>query len=253
MWLVLGLEGAGRPPYPGLTRALHAAGFVTAGMHVRGTGLSSGPRGDVTDFALALSDYRLYLEHLQSRFARIFLLGQSAGAAFALELAASTAVALAGIVLVNPAWRLTRTRGMGPSLGDYGRYAANCLFRRSVPTVDMNANPGAIAFPPDREEAEAMRRDPTVVRWFSIRALLGLRRVMRRCGRNIARAKAPLLLVQGAHDALVDPASYEALLRLAAVEDKGLIVAPAGGHGSSAVESSVEPIVRWLVAHKSSG
>ena len=253
VWFVLGLEAPTLPPYPGLTRALHDAGFATAGMHARGTGLSGGPRGDIANLALVLSDYRLYLEHLGRSFSRIFLLGQSAGAAFALEVAAAPSAPLAGLVLVNPAWRLAHTRGMGPTLSDYVRYARDYLFRRTVPTVDMNAAPGAIAFAPDREEANAMQRDPAVVRWFSLRALLASRRVMRRCGSNITEVRAPLLLVQGAHDALVDPSSYDALLHLARVADKGRIVAAEGGHGSSAVETMVEPIVGWLVAHASPG
>lgn len=249
VWFVLGPEAPGRLPYERLTAALHATGFATAVVHARGTGFSDGLRGDLDDHALFLSDHRLFLEHLTERFSRIFLFGQSAGAAFALEAAASSPAPLAGLVLVNPAWKLTYAKGMGPGLRDYFAYAANYVFRRSALTVDMNRSPASVGFAPDREEAEAMQRDPLVVRYFSLRYLLGQRKVMMRCPKNMAAVRAPLLLVQGAHDALVDPTSYDELLRAAQVSDKRKLVAPDGGHGSSAVETMVEPLLEWFVSH----
>jgi len=58
------------------------------------------------------------------------------------------------------------------------------------------------------------------------------------------------LLLQGAHDGLVDPKSFDALLDKAGASDKQRrLLAPDGGHGSSAVETQVEAIVEWLLAH----
>ncbi len=249
VWFVLGPEVRSAPPYPRLTAALHDAGLATAVLHARGTGFSDGLRGDIDDFARLLDDRRLFLEHLADRFGRIVLLGHSVGAALALELAAVSSDRLAGVVLVNPAWRLTYAEGMGPTLRDYVAYAINAVIRRSALTVDMNRAPSCVAFAPDRDEGEAMQRDPLVVRYFSLRYLMGERRVMARCPGNAATSRAPLLLVQGAHDALVDPSSFDALLDAAAAPDKSKLVAAEGGHGSSAVETMVAPIVAWIVAH----
>jgi alpha-beta hydrolase superfamily lysophospholipase len=249
VWFVLGPETPGQLPYERLTAALHATGFATAVVHARGTGFSDGLRGDLDDYALFLSDHRLFLAHLTSRFSRIFLLGQSVGAALALEAAASPPAPLAGLVLVNPAWKLRYGKGMGPTFRDYVVYAANAIFRRSALTVDMNRSPSLVQFAPDREEAEAMQRDPLVVRYFSLRYLFAERKIMKRCPKNVAAVQAPLLLVQGAHDALVDPTSFDELLRAAQVSDKQKLVAPDGGHGSSAVETMVQPLVEWFVSH----
>jgi alpha-beta hydrolase superfamily lysophospholipase len=249
VWFVLGPETPGQPPYERLTAALHATGFATAVVHARGTGFSDGLRGDLDDYALFLSDHRLFLEHLTARFSRIFLFGQSVGAALALEAAASPPAPLAGLVLVNPAWKLTYGKGMGPTFRDYVAYAVDSVFRRSALTVDMNRSPSLVQFAPDREEAEAMQRDPLVVRYFSLRYLLAQRKIMKRCPKNVAAVHAPLLLVQGAHDALVDPASFDELLRAAKVSDEQKLVAPDGGHGSSAVETMVPRFVEWLVSH----
>ena len=249
VWFVLGPEVPRQPPYPRLTAALHEAGFATAVLHPRGTGFSDGVRGDVDDYSLVLSDYRLFLEHLAGRFSEIFLLGHSAGAALALEIAVAAPTPLAGLVLVNPAWKLTYAKGMGPTFGDYIGYAANRIFRPAALTVDMNRSPSSVAFGPDREEGEAMQRDPLVVRYFSLRYLSAQRTVMNRCPQNVAAVDAPLLLVQGAHDVLVDPASFDALLRAARAADKHKLVAPDGGHGSSAVETIVRQLMAWFTSH----
>ena len=249
VWFVLGPEVPRQPPYQRLTAALHETGLATAVFHARGTGFSDGPRGDGEDYALVLSDYRLFLEHLAGRFSRIFLLGHSAGAALALEIAVAPPTPLAGLALVNPAWKLTYAKGMGPTFGDYIGYAANRLFRPATLTVDMNRSPSLVTFGPDREEAEAMQRDPLVVRYFSLRYLSAQRIVMNRSPRNLAAVDAPLLLVQGAHDALVDPASFDELLGAARVADKRRLVAPDGGHGTSAVETMVGPLMAWFTSH----
>ncbi|MFZ5444192.1 MAG: alpha/beta fold hydrolase [Myxococcota bacterium] len=247
VWLVMGPEIASTPPVPALTAALHEAGFATAVFHARGTGFSDGLRGDVDDYSKFVDDYRFFLARLLGRFPRVFLFGQSAGGAFALELAAHAPSPLAGVVLVNPAWRVQPAKGMGPSFGDYLVYAANFLFRPAALTVDMNSRPDAVEFAPDREEALALQRDPLVVRYFSMRTLFAQKALMDRCPENIAAVDAPVLMVGGAHDALIDPASLDELLAKARTTDKQKLVSPEGGHGSSAVETRVGALVDWLV------
>lgn len=248
VWYVLGPEIASTPPYPAFTRALHQAGFATAILHPRGTGYSSGVRGDIEDYALFLGDYQTFLRRLGERFAGrpLFLLGHSAGAAFALHVAATPKGALAGVVLVNPAYKLTYSEGMGPSFWDYVVYAANYVFRPAALTVDMNGNPSAVKNDLDRAEALAMQGDPLVVRHFSMRYLLAQKKVMDGCALNIAATDVPVLLVQGAADSLVDPKGNDELLAAARSNDKQKLVAPRAGHGSSAVESMIPPLVDWL-------
>lgn len=253
VWFVLGPEVSSAPLYPKLSAALHAAGFATAVLHARGTGYSDGARGDLRDYALFLGDLRRYERLLAARFpGRVFLLGHSVGAALALELAA-TAPDLAGVVLINPAWRLVYAEGLGPTFGDYAAYAANMIFRPSALTVDMNRSPAAIRFADDRAEGERMQQDPLVVRYFSLRYLLAQSKIMDRCPANAKKLRAPLLMVEGRHDALVDPAGTAELFAAVAEADKLKLVADDGGHGSSAVETMVDSIVPWLVAHETTG
>jgi alpha-beta hydrolase superfamily lysophospholipase len=119
---------------------------------------------------------------------------------------------LGGLVLVNPAYRLLRSGGMGPSWIDYVTYGWNFVFRRAGLTVDMNRSPPAIHELADRAEAEAMQRDSLVVRYFGLRYLIAQKRVMNRCAANAHATTAPLLLIQGARDALVDPRGNDDIL-----------------------------------------
>lgn len=252
VYFVLGPEIGAAEPYPELAAALHAAGLATAVLHPRGAGYSDGLRGDLDDFGLYLDDLRLGLERARETFpgTAVFLFGHSAGATLALQVAATAKPAPAGLVLVNPAYRLTSGEGMGPSLADYLAFGFNAVFRRSALTVDMNGNPSAVKNPADRAEALGMQRDPLVVRHFSMRYLLAQRAVMNACLENAAAVDAPLLLIQGAEDALVDPGGNEAILAAARTVDKVRLVAPRGGHGASAVETVVEALLRWLQAHR---
>lgn len=248
---VVGPEVGASEPYPRFAEALRGAGFGTVTVHPRGAGLSDGRRGDVDDFGLILGDLASGLARATEAFPKspVFLFGHSAGGALALHLAATTRARLAGVVLVNPAFRLVYGAGMGPSLADRVRFAFDAVFRRSVPTVDLNANPAAIGDPDDRAEALAMRDDPTVVHRFSLRHLLGQRRVMMACARNAARVTAPLLLVEGARDALVDRRGNDEILAAAGSADATRLVAEDGAHGATSVETVVEPLLAWLVRH----
>lgn len=249
---VLGPEIGASDPYPRLNAALRAAGLATSAIHPRGSGFSDGARGDVDDYGLVLGDLRLGLERarraLPGRAA--FLFGHSAGAALALHLAAGDKGPLAGVIVVNPAYKLTYAKGMGPSLEDYVSFAFDAVFRRSVPTIDMNRNPSAVENPADRAEGLAMQRDPLVVRHFSIRYLLAQRAIMNSCAKNAAAIDAPVLLIQGAHDALVDPRGNDEIFDAVRGPDKTRLVASEGGHGSSAVETVVDELVAWLVRHR---
>lgn len=237
--------------YPTLVAALGDAGFAASVLHPRGTGYSSGLRGDLDDYQLFLADHRQSLEAVRSRFPGkpVFLMGHSAGAAFALELAATAKAPLAGLVLVNPAYKLRNAEGLSPSFGDYVTFAWNMIFRPAALTVDMNSKPSVVAHPGDRAEGEAMQADPLVVRYFSMRYLLAQKQVMDRCASNAAATSAPVLLLQGEQDLMVDPRGNDEILAAAQSRDTTKLVVAGGGHGSSSVETMVEPIVGWLRAH----
>lgn len=252
VWYVLGLEDGAAPPYPRLSKALLAAGFAVALVHPRGSGLSPGRRGDVDDLGRLLGDCRCFRADIDRRFpdVPVFLVGHSAGAAFAADVAATGTAAGAGVVLANAVYRLRAAEGMTLTWRQYAAHATNFLFRPSAPVVDVNSRPALVSFAPDREEGRAMQRDPLVVRRFSMRMLLAQKRLMDRLPANVAALDVPVLVVQGAYDALVDPQGNDELLACAKAPGSVKLCVPDGGHGSSAVETAVEPLVRWLEAQR---
>lgn len=248
LYFVFGPEIGSTWPYPNFATALRRAGIATLALHPRGAGYSEGLRGDIKQYGLFLADLQLGLQHAQSLFPGepVFLFGHSAGAALALHLAAHSTKPPAGLILVNPAYLLTYGDGMGPTFMDYVSFALNMVFRRSALTMDMNRNPSTIKHPADRSEAEAMQADALVVRHFSMRYLQAQKAVMDACATNAARIQAPLLLVQGAGDALVSPKGNEQLLAACPHPDKSRLIAHDGGHGSSAVETTAEALAAWV-------
>ena len=252
VFFALGPEIGAYEPYPKLASALGAAGLATVVLHPRGAGFSDGVRGDIEDYDLFLADFEVGLQraHLQFPGKALFLFGHSAGAALALHVAVHSKVPLAGLILVNPAYKLVYGEGMGPTLSDYVTFTFNMLFRRSAITVDLNRNPMAVKNDADREEGLRMRGDKLVVRYFSMRYLLAQRSVMDACANNAASVTAPLLLIQGRHDALVDPRGNDEILAACRATDTTKLEAPDGGHGSTAVETVVHELVEWLLGHR---
>jgi hypothetical protein len=53
-------------------------------------------------------------------------------------------------------------------------------------------------------------------------------------------------LVSGAHDGWVDPRGDEEILRAGGRKSREKLVAPEGGHGSSAVETMKAPLLAWI-------
>jgi acylglycerol lipase len=246
LWIVEGSEAGSTLAYPRFLQALASRHIGVARFHPRGAGYSDGPRGDVENHHLVIEDYRQFSHEILGDLSDVpvFLFGHSAGGALALEIAARETGRRAGMVLVNPAYKYRRT--VGPTLGDMVRFGFNALFRRSALTVDMNRDPSRIRDPSDREEAVAMQRDPLVVRYYSMRYLMGLRRVLGRCVRNASRVSMPLLFVQGTRDEIIDPAGGEEIYVACPASDKTKWTVPERGHGAAVVEACSDEIAAWL-------
>lgn len=246
--VVSGVTGVNPEAERPMTERLRGAGCAVLTLEPRGTGRSEGRRGDVRDFERYMRDFDLAAAHARARFPRapIVLFGHSMGGAFALELAARAPGGFAGVVLVNPAYKYRAAPGMTPRFRDYVRYALCYLFARGRPVVDMGGDPALIRNASDREEAEARRRDGRIVPLQSMRTMIGAKRIMDRSAANAARIDAPLLLVEGALDELIDPQGSREIYEAWKGRDRERFVAQDAGHGRRAVLEAMEAIIDWL-------
>jgi len=248
VWLLEGTGGATRDDDDDLIVALLTAGFGVAQFHPRGSGFSEGPRGDVDDFQKIHDDFDLFAHFLDDAAAGapVFLLGQSAGGALALDVMRRAPAPFAGVVLLNPAYKYTDT--MGPSFVDVVTFGFNAVFRSSALTVDMMAGADRLDGE-DRAEVMARQADPTVVRYFSLRYLQGLGASLERAPDNAAAATLPLLLVYGERDVIIDHSGSRELFALWAHADKQLVALPEAGHGASANRAAQPAISAFLRRH----
>ncbi len=245
VWFVEGIAIQSAPTYPRLAAALRERNLALAYFHPRGAGYSDGVRGDAADFGDVLRDFDGFAEFLAARFPRlpVVQLGHSAGGAFALEIAATHPPA--ALVLVNPAFRFRREAG--PSARDLAKLGVSFLFRRAAPIIDLAGDPARLRDPFDREEGFSLVRDPLAVHRFSVRYLLGLRRVMKRCVENARHVRAPLLFVQGGRDEVIDGGGGAEILG-AYAGDATRILVTERGHGSAVIEARATEIADWIAA-----
>jgi alpha-beta hydrolase superfamily lysophospholipase len=244
---VSGVTGPGGDGQAAFVAALAGRGFEVRFLHPRGTGYSDGARGDIADLDRFLEDYREYARAVVPPDTPVVIVGHSMGGVFALRVAAGLPQA-AGLVLINPAHRYAANPGSSPTLLQYVAYAACMMFAPGARVVDMGGQPEAIADAEERAEAVRRRKDPLVVRWFSLRAMLAAKRVMDGALADAARCRCPLLFVDGDADRTIDRASHAPLLDAYAGADKTRLTVPAGGHGYGTVLKATPRIADWVDA-----
>ncbi len=242
---VAGITGLGGNEQPELVAALVGRGFELRFLHPRGTGYSDGARGDIEDLDRYLEDYREYARAVAPAGTPVVIVGHSMGGVFALRVAAGLPQT-AGLVLVNPTHRYAANPGSSPTFLQYVAYAACMVFVPGDRVVDMGGRPEAITDPEDRAEALRRRSDPSVVRWFSMRAMWAAKQVMDGAPADAARCRCPLLLVDGDADRIVDRAGHATLLNAYAGADKTRLTVPGGGHGYTTVIKALPEIVEWV-------
>lgn len=230
--------------------AFTAAGVGVLYVYPRGTGYSGGERGDLPDVDVFVDDHRRALAQARSGSlqAPVFVMGASMGAALAVKVALGVG-ANGGVILVNPAFRLRELKGASPTAAQYLRYAMYYVFRRHTPVVDMGGDPELIAEPRDREEARQRKEDPLVQPLHSMHTMMLARDVMEALPANASRCNAPLLLLNGMKDPLVDPSGHDVIVNAWKGPDKRRVDVPDGAHGYSTVVDALPQLSQWVVEH----
>ena len=247
---VSGVTGLNHRQMKEQTEAFTSSGVGVLYVYPRGTGYSGGTRGHLSDLETYLDDHqRVLAQAVQTRpDLPVFVMGASMGAALAVKVAVKLG-RVSGVILVNPAFRLKELKGASPTAAQYVKYAAYYVFRKSTPVVDMSGDPEVIVEPRDREEARQRKNDPLVQPLHSLQTMMLARDVMDELPANAARCDAPLLLLHGLLDPLVDPSGHAVIVDAWKAADKQKLELPHGAHGYSTVLDALPQLTQWVVQH----
>lgn len=217
-------------------------------IHPRGTGYSSGTRGDIQDFHRFLKDY---VEIINADFSgenrpeKLVLFGHSMSTAIAMHAAAQLS-RVDGIILVNPPYSMKESEGMTPGCGAYINYAGYYIFAPHTPVVNMAGDPALIKNEKERREAIERGNDPLLVRYFSMYMMSESRKLMDRMVEMAALMEMPLLLVYGTDDSIVDKKGCDEIYSAWKSTNKKYLLIENGPHGKQTVIEGGSAIRGWI-------
>jgi alpha-beta hydrolase superfamily lysophospholipase len=241
-----GHEHGGR--YAHVAERLLTSGYQLYAVDHPGHGRSPGTRGNIGSMAAAVAGVDELARLAQSRHPGLptFLYGHSMGGLIALEYLTGSPVQLNGAVISAPLLDTSTAKPVQVKV-------AGVLSR-------LAPNLGVV-----RLDAEAVSRDPEVVRAYRtdplnymgrLRARTGaeILNSVRTLGPRVAKLRLPLYVLQGTADRLVPPAATDWLEQHASMPDltvrrlEGLFHEP---HNEPEQDAVLDDIVAWLDAHLS--
>jgi acylglycerol lipase len=202
--VVIVLHGIGyhSAPYKVIADALNPRGIHVFGMDARGHGLSCGPRGYIGTPDQVRDDVTAIVDLVRTEFprAKIYLLGESMGGAFALNFAKRSDNQLSGLILLAPALNISdhqvlefRTLALLPYL----------LFRRRTPAISL-VDQRLEESSRDPTFIEERRTDPLAYSKISFEYLFQIKALIGNWKSEIApRITTPTLIIQGGKDVIV--------------------------------------------------
>lgn len=225
--VVLVLHGIGyhSGPYKVVADALNPRGIDVFALDARGHGLSCGRRGYLGNPSQVAGDVASMIQFVkqQRKGAKVFLVNDSMGCNYALDYAKDNGDALAGLVLLAPAFDVDKRQLFQLNsllLLPYFAFA----HRKSVINLtghrleESSRDPQFIA---------SRRDDPLAYKKVSFGYLLDVKRLVAGWKRQIAtKIRMPLLVIQGKKDNVVSHKDCATFERLAGSTDKQLKIFP---------------------------
>jgi alpha-beta hydrolase superfamily lysophospholipase len=218
----IGYHGA---PYKVIAEALNPQGTEVYGLDARGHGLSQGRRGFVGTSAEVGADVECMIRFVQQQrpTAKIFLLGDSMGAGFALNYAKRNSRELAGLILLALALNLDMSQFISLESLSLMPYFALAHREPVISLVGKRLEESTR----DPEFIARRRVDPLAYKNVSFGYLLDVQRLVFGWRWKIApRVHAPTLLIKGAKDRVVSHRECVAFDQLSASRDKSFKIYP---------------------------
>ena len=215
----------------------------------RGSGRSDGPRGHLPRYERALDDITRLVGLVASEQpgTPLFLAGSSWAAKLALVSAALHPDPLSGLLLLGP--------GLLPRVSlTLPRRAAALVGHVMAPRLRIAIPLTPQMYTSNRPYLEFIRADPRRLLTATAQFFWETARLDRRRSRAAARLRLPLLLLQGADDAMVDVAATRRWFTDIPVADKTYEAYGGAGHTLDFEPAGVRgryvaDLLRWLSAH----
>lgn len=212
-------------PYQVIAKALNPNGTDVYALDARGHGLSEGPRGFVGTARQVVEDVGCMIDLVKQQrpSAKIFLLGDSMGADFALAYAREHSGQLTGLILLALALNLHWSQFLS---AESLRLMPNMLFAHRKPVINLV---GARLNESSRDSHFIAERsaDPLAYKNVSFGYLLDVQRLVFGWRWKIApRIQAPTLLIKGGRDRVVSHFECVAFARRCAAKDKQFKIFP---------------------------
>lgn len=235
-------EHSGR--YAWFGQQLTAAGYALHAYDLRGHGQSPGPRTLVRSMNEHLDDLGHFLATVRAESSglRVYLMGHSMGGGIATLYTVSRGPELPGLILSGPAVGRIRypARLMVNLIGLFGRIRPGAGVR-VLPADGVSRDP---------EVVTAYVADPLVYRGKMPAGLIGaMARAGDRIDRDSERITCPLLILQGADDALCSPDASRLLFGRAQTADKEIHVYEGLAHevlNEPEKDAVVGDLLAWL-------
>ncbi len=224
---VIVLHGIGyhSGPYKVIADALNPEGTEVYALDARSHGLSQGPRGYIGTRAQVVEDVDALVQFVRKQHpgAKIFLMGDSMGADFAVSYASIHGDELEGLILMALALNLHVSQYL--SL-ESARLFPNMLFGFRKPVISLVGD-RLESSSRDGEFVARRRTDPLAYKNISFGYLLDIQRLVWDWRWAIApKVKTPTLIVKGGSDTVVSHWECVGYHRRSGAKDKRLEILP---------------------------
>jgi len=229
--VVVVLHGIGYQsgPYKIIADALNPHGIQVYALDARAHGLSCGRRGYIGTSAQAAADVLTIIQFAKDKHpaARVYLLGESMGGAYALNYVRENGAQISGLILLSPAIDVNERQIL--KIGNLG-LLPYLLFAHRTPAISL-VGKRLQESSRDPQFIAERRTDPLAYKKVSFGYLWDIKHLVKNWKDEIAPdLTMPTLIVQGGKDVIVSHADCEALAQTKGAHDRLYKVFPETRH-----------------------
>jgi alpha-beta hydrolase superfamily lysophospholipase len=251
--VVVVLHGIGyySGPYKVIADALNPQGIQVYALDARAHGFSCGRRGYLGTPGQAADDVSTIVDFVKHEWpgAKIYLLGESMGGAFALNYVRNNSDQISGLILLAPAIGVNKHQLL--KIGNFG-LLPYLLFAHRTPAISL-VGKRLEESSPDPQFIAERRADPLAYKKVSFGYLWDIKDLVKNWKTEIApKLNVPTVIVQGGKDVIVSRKDCELLARTKGTSDRQYKVFPETRHTTlwdPDTPAILRFVTQWILEH----